>query len=77
MSEQRNPRYFSSPWYISKAATEPWPPAWYWHDESYSWFGPYNTEQEAQDALNEYEREHALNRYRKVRIKDLLDRIIY
>jgi hypothetical protein len=76
MSEQRNPRYFSSQWFASKMATEPRPAAWYWHDETYEWFGPYETEQQARDALSAYERAHSLNKYRKLRIKDLLDRII-
>jgi hypothetical protein len=76
MSEQRNPRYFSSPWYASKMAVEAQPAAWYWHDETYGWHGPYESEQEASRALASYEQEHSLNRYRKIRVKDLLDRII-
>lgn len=66
MSQQRNPRYFASPWYPTKYTEEPWPPAWYWHDESYDWHGPFESEEAAREAMDAYERKHSLNRYRKV-----------
>ena len=56
MSQSNNPRYWASQWYTTKFATEPWPGGWYWHDEHYNWFGPYESEHTAGDALQEYER---------------------
>ena len=47
MSQQRNPRYWASPWYTTRFAKEPWPAGWYWHDARYTWNGPYNSEEEA------------------------------
>ena len=55
MSQQRNPRYWASHWYTTKFAQEPWPAGWYWHDERYTWSGPYETEAEAREALTSYE----------------------
>jgi hypothetical protein len=55
MSQQRNPRYWTSPWYTTKYAEKPWPAGWYWHDEGYNWTGPYNTEQVARQDLDLYE----------------------
>jgi len=59
MSQQRNPRYWASNWYTTKFANEPWPPGWYWHDERYTWCGPYATEEESRNALQSYESECA------------------
>lgn len=55
MSQSNNPRYWASQWYTTKFATEPWPGGWYWHDEHYNWFGPYDSEHEAAAALSEHE----------------------
>lgn len=55
MSQSNNPRYWASQWYTTKFATEPWPGGWYWHDEHYNWFGPYESEHEASVALKEYD----------------------
>jgi glutathione S-transferase len=57
MTQQRNPRFWQSQWYSTKFAEEPWPGGWYWHDESYSWFGPYDSEHEAREALEVHETE--------------------
>ena len=55
MSQQRNPRYWASPWYITKHAERPWPAGWFWHDERYNWTGPDDTEKVARQALDLYE----------------------
>ena len=55
MSQSNNPRYWASQWYTTKFATEPWPGGWYWHDEHYNWFGPYDSEHEAAVPLKEHE----------------------
>jgi glutathione S-transferase len=55
MSQSNNPRFWASQWYTTKFATEPWPGGWYWHDEHYNWFGPYESEHAAGDALTEHE----------------------
>ena len=55
MSQSNNPRYWASQWYTTRFATEPWPGGWYWHDEHYNWFGPYDSEHAASDALREHE----------------------
>lgn len=46
-----NPRYWVSQWYASKLSEEAWPGGWYWHDQDYNWFGPYDSENDASDAL--------------------------
>jgi hypothetical protein len=74
VSEQRNPRYFASSWYATKFSEEPYPAAWYWHDETYTWFGPYSSEEEARRALDAYERQHSLNRYQKLDAQRMLPR---
>jgi hypothetical protein len=74
MSQQRNPRYFASSWYTTKFAEEPQPAAWYWHDDSYTWHGPYETEDAARRDLVTYEREHSVSRYRRVDVDELLRR---
>jgi len=51
MSQQRNPRYWASQWYATKFADEPWPEGWYWHDTSYTWSGPYRSEEDARTAM--------------------------
>ena len=51
MSQQRNPRYWASQWYATKFAEEPWPEGWYWHDASYTWNGPYRSEEDARTAM--------------------------
>lgn len=62
MSEQRNPRYWISQWYATKDADEPWPGGWYWHDETYNWYGPYDDEHKAHEALDEHMDELASKR---------------
>ena len=64
MSQSNNPRYWASQWYTTKFSTEPWPKGWYWHDSRYDWFGPYETEVEAREALKEHEQseQEALDR---------------
>ena len=32
------------------------PPGWYWHDEQYTWNGPYDSEEHARKALDRYEK---------------------
>ena len=54
MSQQRNPRYWSSKWYTTKFAEEPWPAGWYWHDEEYTWLVPYTSEEEARNNLEKH-----------------------
>jgi glutathione S-transferase len=54
VSQSNNPRYWASQWYTTKFAEEPWPGGWYWHDEHYNWFGPYDNEHEANIALKGY-----------------------
>ncbi len=63
-----NPRYWASQWYTTKFAKEPWPGGWYWHDHHYNWNGPFDTEHEANDALQahlELEREESDARERE------------
>ena len=60
MSQQRNPRYWPSQWYSTTQAKEPWPGGWYWHDEIYNWFGPYDDEDAAGEALAEHLKAEAL-----------------
>jgi glutathione S-transferase len=54
-----NPRYWSSQWYSTKYAEEPWPGGWYWHDNDYNWHGPYESEQVAQEALGKHDESEA------------------
>jgi glutathione S-transferase len=54
VAEPNNPRYWKSQWYSTKNAEEPWPGGWYWHDNDYNWSGPYESEREAEGALEEY-----------------------
>jgi glutathione S-transferase len=54
MSEQRNPRFWASQWYSTSKAKEPWPGGWYWHDEVYTWSGPFKEEEEAAAALEKH-----------------------
>jgi len=53
VSQSNNPRYWASQWYTTKFAEEPWPGGWYWHDEHYNWFGPYESEHDASAALKD------------------------
>ncbi|HEY5624436.1 MAG TPA: glutathione S-transferase family protein [Gammaproteobacteria bacterium] len=46
-----NPRYWSSQWYATKFSEDAWPGGWYWHDQDYNWFGPFESEHEASDVL--------------------------
>jgi glutathione S-transferase len=55
ISQSNNPRYWASQWYSTKFAREPWPGGWYWHDEQYNWYGPYDSEHEARRDLRKYE----------------------
>jgi glutathione S-transferase len=55
MSQSNNPRFWASQWYTTRFATAPWPGGWYWHDEHYNWFGPYESEHDAADALKGHE----------------------
>ncbi|HEX9878393.1 MAG TPA: glutathione S-transferase family protein [Gammaproteobacteria bacterium] len=55
MSQSNNPRFWASQWYTTKFAEEPWPGGWYWHDEHYNWFGPYDSEHDASIALKGHE----------------------
>lgn len=32
------------------------PPGWYWHDERYTWSGPYDSEEQARMALDTHEK---------------------
>ena len=54
MSQQRNPRFWASQWYSTKFAKEPWSGGWYWHDERYNWFGPYDEQDQALNALRSH-----------------------
>ena len=56
MSQQRNPRYWASRWYTTKFARKPMPAGWYWHDEHYTWNGPYDSEEQARKDLDAYEK---------------------
>jgi hypothetical protein len=55
VSQSNNPRFWASQWYTTKFAEEPWPGGWYWHDEHYNWFGPYDSEHDASIALKGHE----------------------
>ena len=54
MSQQRNPRYWASKWYTTRFDEEPWPAGWYWHDEDYTWIGPFGSEEESRASLEEH-----------------------
>ncbi|MDH3420802.1 MAG: glutathione S-transferase family protein [Gammaproteobacteria bacterium] len=50
-----NPKYWQSQWYATMAAEQPFPGGWYWHDEQYNWFGPFEKEPQAAAALAQHE----------------------
>lgn len=53
-ADPNNPRYWASQWYSTKFAEEPWPGGWYWYDNDYNWNGPFDSEHDADAALQEY-----------------------